>query len=82
MMLGSPIRTDVRELFRLRNAEMVQVFSLRPIKSGCAEIWIHYHRRNRLERSERAGVFAEISDALTFVEARLALLNGSGWRRV
>ena len=82
MRLGSPTLSNVRELFRLRNAEMVQVFSLRAIKSGCAEIWIDYHRRNRLERTERAGVFADISDAIGFVDARRALLNASGWRRV
>ena len=74
--------TELRELFRYRNADLVQVFSLRQIRLGAAEVWIRHEHRNRVERSELAGTFTEPAEAFTFIEARRELLTSSGWKRV
>ena len=74
--------TEIRELFRYRNADRVQVFSLRDLRVGAAEVWIRHKHRNRLERSELAGTFTERAEAFAFIEARRELLTRSGWKHV
>jgi hypothetical protein len=73
--------TEIRELFRYRNAGAVQVFSLRRLRA-VAQVWIRHQHRNRVERSELAGTFTEPAEAFTFIEARRKLLTSAGWKRV
>jgi hypothetical protein len=87
MPRGYPVESgwthaESRELFRLRNADAVQVFSLRELNAGLMEVTILHLRRNRLERTELAGTFANIAAAIEFVKARQALLSSAGWKRV